>query len=180
MLAQEAAAQLGLERILLVPTGEAPHRRIEPEPGRDVRLEMVRRAADEDELLEPSDVEVREPGPSFTYRTLAALKEARPADELTFLMGADVAASLESWREPREVIAQARIGVAARPGTVLDEAEAALERLGASGRAEVIRMPEIGVSSTLIRRRLAEGRPVRYLVPEPVRELIRERELYVS
>jgi nicotinate-nucleotide adenylyltransferase len=176
VLAHEAASQLGLERVLLVPAGEAPHRRIEPEPGPEVRLEMVQLAAADDALLEASDLEVGRDGPSYTFRTLELLHEARPGDELTFLMGADVAASLESWRRPERVLELARIGVAARPGTELDEAEAAIERLGAE--AEVIRMPELGVSSTRIRRRIARGRPVRYLVPDRIAELIETRGLY--
>ena len=178
MLAHEAAAQLGLERVLLVPTGEAPHRRIEPEPGRDARLELARVAAADDELLEASDVEIRGDGPSYTFRTLETLRDDLPGDDLTFLMGADVAASLETWREPRRVLELARIGVAARPGTQLDEAEAAIERLGGADRMDVIRMPELAVSSTRIRRRIASGRPIRYLVPDAVAELIGERGLY--
>ena len=177
MLAQEAAAQLDLERVLLVPVGEAPHRRIEPEPGRDVRLEMARTAAAGDELLEASDVETSRDGESYTYRTLEILGEALGA-ELWFLMGADVAAHLDEWRKPERVIELARVGVAARPGTAMDEAEAALERLGAADRAETIRMPEIGVSSTRIRRRVAAGRPIRYLVPDGVVELIEAEGLY--
>jgi nicotinate-nucleotide adenylyltransferase len=162
--------------VLLVPTGEAPHRRIDPEPGAAVRLEMSRLAAADDDLLEVSDLEVRRQGPSYTFRTLELLHEERPGDELTFLMGADVAASLESWRRPERVLELARVGVAARPGTELDEAEAALERLGAE--AEIIRMPELGVSSTRVRRRIGRGRPIRYLVPDPILGLIRERGLY--
>jgi len=162
--------------VLLVPTGEAPHRRIDPEPGAAVRLEMSRLAAADDDLLEASDLEVRRQGPSYTFRTLELLHEERPGDELTFLMGADVAASLESWRRPERVLELARVGVAARPGTELDEAEAALERLGAE--AEIIRMPELGVSSTRVRRRIGRGRPIRYLVPDPILGLIRERGLY--
>jgi nicotinate-nucleotide adenylyltransferase len=176
VLAHEAASQLDLERVLLVPAREAPHRRIEPEPGPDVRLEMVQLAAAGDALLEASDLEVRRDGPSYTFRTLEVLHEERPGDELTFLMGADVAASLESWRRPERVLELARIGVAARPGTELDEAEAALERLG--GEAEIIRMPELGVSSTRVRRRTARGRPIRYLVPDAIAELIEARGLY--
>lgn len=178
MLAHEAARQLGLERVLLVPAGESPHKRIDPEPGRELRLELTRAAARDDDLLEASDVEVTRDGPSYTFRTLELLRALRPDDELTFLMGADVAAGLESWREPRRVIELARLGIAGRPGTVLDEAEAAMERLGAAQRVELIRMPELSVSSTRIRRRIAQGRPIRYLVPEPVRELIAERGLY--
>ena len=176
VLAHDAAAQLGLERVLLVPAREAPHRKIDPEPGAEVRLEMAALAAREDELLEVSDIEVAREGPSFTFRTLELLHEERPGAELTFLMGADVAASLESWREPERVLELARIGVAARPGTVLDEAEVVLDRMGA--RAELVRMPELGVSSTRVRRRVADGRSIRYLVPDAIAEAIAERGLY--
>jgi nicotinate-nucleotide adenylyltransferase len=177
VLAQEAATQLGLDEVLLVPAGEAPHRRIEPEPGTRVRFEMTELAAAGNGLLSPSDLEISREGPSYTFRTLELLAEQRADDERWFLMGADIAASIESWREPKRVLELAGLGVAARAGTVLDEVEAALERLGA-GRHEVIRMPEIGVSSTRVRRRVAQGRPIRYLVPDAVVDYIAERELY--
>jgi nicotinate-nucleotide adenylyltransferase len=178
VLGQEAAFQLGLEEVLMVPSGEAPHKRIDPEPGRELRLQMARLAAATDPALAVSDVETSREGPSFAFRTLELLSEARPREELFFLMGADVAAGLEGWREPRRLLELARLGIAARPGTVLDEAEAALERLGGAERAEVVRMPEIGVSSTGIRRRVATGRPIRHLVPEAIVDLIIERRLY--
>jgi nicotinate-nucleotide adenylyltransferase len=178
VLAREAAFQLGLDRVLLVPAGEAPHKRIDPEPGSGVRLEMARLAAAGDDVLEASGVEVDRDGPSYSFRTLELLRDQRPDDELTFLMGADVAAGFEQWREPGRVAELARLGIAGRPGTALDAAEAPLERLGVAERAAVIRMPEIGVSSTEIRSRIAQGRPVRYLVPDPVAALIAERGLY--
>ena len=178
MLAQEAASQLELERVVLVPTGNAPHKRIEPEPGPEVRLELARLAAAGDELLEVSDLEIGREGPSYTYLTLEALHEQRPGDEFVFLMGADIAAELERWERPRRVLELARAAIAARPGASLDEAEAALERLGAGDRFDVIRMPEIGVSSTMVRRRVDQDRPVRYLVPDAVAAAIAERGLY--
>jgi nicotinate-nucleotide adenylyltransferase len=178
VLAQEAASQLGLSDVLLVPAGEAPHKRIEPEPGRDVRLAMARLAAATDPTLEASDVETSREGPSFTFRTLELLSDARPNDEFVFLMGADVAASLEGWRDAQRLLELARLGIAARPGNVLDEAEAALERLGGNERAEIVKMPEIGVSSTGIRRRVAAGRPIRHLVPDAIVDFIDERGLY--
>jgi nicotinate-nucleotide adenylyltransferase len=133
--------------------------------------------ADNDDFA-AADVETSREGPSFTYRTLELLTEDRPGDVFWFVMGADVAAGLEGWREPRRVLELARLAIAARPGTELDEAEAALERLGGSDRADLVRMPEVAVSSTRIRRRIAQGRPIRYLVPDAVRELIDERGLY--
>jgi nicotinate-nucleotide adenylyltransferase len=178
VLGAEAASQLGLDEVLLVPAGESPHKRIDPEPGREARLEMTRLAAATDPLLAASDVETSREGPSFTFRTLELLTEDRPDEELWFLMGADVAAGLESWKEPERILELARLGIAARPGSALDDAEAALERLGGRSRATVVDMPDIGVSSTSIRRRVAAGRPIRHLVPEAVIELIRERGLY--
>jgi nicotinate-nucleotide adenylyltransferase len=178
VLGQEAAFQLGLKEVLLVPSGEAPHKRIDPEPGRDLRLQMTRLAAATDPAFEASDIETRREGPSFTFRTLELLSEGRPQDEFVFLTGADVAAGLEGWREPHRLLELARLGIAARPGTVLDEAKAALQRLGGAERAEIVRMPEIGVSSTGIRQRVAAGRPIRHLVPDTVVDLIAERGLY--
>ena len=160
----------------MIPAGVAPHREIDPEPGAELRLEMVRLAAEGDELLEASDVEVARDEPSWTFRTLELLHEARPGDEITLLMGADVAESLGSWKNPERVLEMAEVGVAGRPGSILDEAESVLEGLGA--RYEAIRMPGLGVSSTRVRRRVAAGKSIRYLVPDPVRELIEERGLY--
>ncbi|HEY7151142.1 MAG TPA: nicotinate-nucleotide adenylyltransferase [Solirubrobacterales bacterium] len=178
VLAQEAAFQLGLDRVLLVPVGESPYKRIDPEPGAGVRLEMTSLAASSDELLEASDVETGREGPSFTFRTLELLKDAMPTDDFVFLLGADVAAGLEGWREPRRVLELARLGIASRAGTAAEEAEAAVERLGGGERAEAVRMPEIGISSTGIRRRVAGGQPIRHLVPDAVVGLIADRGLY--
>ena len=180
VLAQEAAAQLGLERVHLVPTGHAPHKEIADDPGIATRLELITVAAEGNELLSVDRFEVeaaaRGEGPSYTVSTLEAL--SRDEEELVLLMGADVAAQLESWHRPDRVLELARIGVAARAGSDFDEAEAALDRLGGSGRVDVVRMPGLDVSSTRIRRRVAQGRPVRYLVPDAVLELIESTGLY--
>jgi nicotinate-nucleotide adenylyltransferase len=180
VLAQEAAAQLDLKRVHLVPTGRAPHKQIAEDPGMTTRLEMTTIAAAGNQLLEVDRVEIeaaaRSERPSYTLDTLEALSGGE--QDLVLLMGADVAAHLEEWHQPRRVLELARVGVAARAGTDLDDAEAALERLGASRRAEVVRMPELEISSTRIRRRVAQGRPVRYLMPDGVLELIEAAGLY--
>jgi nicotinate-nucleotide adenylyltransferase len=97
---------------------------------------------------------------------------------LTFVMGADVAAGLEGWHRPDRVVELARVAVAERPGFDRHEADDALARLGAESRTEVVDMPPIGVSSSMIRARVAAGRPIRWLVPDPVCELIGERGIY--
>ncbi len=98
--------------------------------------------------------------------------------ELTFVMGADVAAGLDGWKRPERVLELARIAIAERPGVERSDVDEVLERLGAGERARAIEMPPVGVSSSMIRARIAAGEPVRWLVPDTVAELIAERGLY--
>jgi nicotinate-nucleotide adenylyltransferase len=178
LLAQEARWQLGLDGVLLMVTGRAPHKEIEDDPGAEVRFEMARLAADGEDGVDASDLEVGRDEVSYSYRTLELLHEQEPERELYFLMGADMAAGLASWREPERVVELAHLGVVPRPGVGIGAVRSALERLGASDGAEIIEMPLCGASSTTIRQRAREGRPLRHLVPDRVIGLIEERGLY--
>jgi nicotinate-nucleotide adenylyltransferase len=164
--------------VLLLTTARAPHKEIEEDPGAEVRLGMTERAAAGEDGVEASAIEVEREGLSYSYLTLETLAEREPGREIYFLLGADVAAGLASWKEPERVVELARLGVVPRPGVGLGAVRSALERLGAADRAEIIEMPLCGVSSTMIRQRAAAGRPLRHLVPDPVAELITERGLY--
>jgi nicotinate-nucleotide adenylyltransferase len=180
VLAQEAAAQLELERVLLVPTGRAPHREIPADPGPRVRLEMTEAAAGNDLLeVDPREVEAAERSeePSYTADTLEVLAR-EGSGELVWIMGADAAAGLEGWRAPERILELARLGIAGRAGVETSEVAAVLGRLGGAERAKFIEMPEIGISSTMLRERVGAGRPIRYLVPDAVAGLIEERGLY--
>jgi nicotinate-nucleotide adenylyltransferase len=159
-------------------TNRAPHKEIEDDPGAEVRLEMARVAAEGEDGVEASDLEVGRDELSYSYRTLELLAEQDPERELFFLLGADMASGLASWKEPERVVELARLGVVPRPGVGLATVDSALDRLGASGRAEIIDMPLCGASSTTIRQRAREGKPLRHLVPDGVIRLIGERGLY--
>ena len=178
LLAQEARWQLELDRVLLMVTGRAPHKEIDDDPGADLRLEMAMLAAGFDPGVEASGLEVDRDETSYSYRTLELLAGEEPEGELFFLLGADVAAGLASWKEPVRVLELAKLGVVPRPGVGLEAVSSALERLGAADRAEIIDMPLCGASSTTVRQRAREGRPLRHLVPDPVIRVIEERELY--
>lgn len=177
-LAQEALWQLGLSQVVLVPTGEAPHKRIADEPGRELRLAMTRLAASDDSRFSVSTLEVERDGPSYTYETLEALGAEHGDTELVFLMGADAALGLESWKHPERVVELARLGVAGRAGVAEAEVAAVLRSLGAEERATALEMPQFGVSSSAVRERAAARRPLRYLVTEPVARFIEEKGLY--
>jgi len=159
-------------------TGRAPHKEIEDDPGAELRLEMAELAAEGEDGVEASDLEVGRDETSYSYRTLELLSEQEPDGELYFLLGADMAAGLASWREPERVVELAKLGVVPRPGVGLGAVRSALERLGASDRAEIIDMPLCGASSTTVRQRVREGKPLRHLVPDRVIGLIEERGLY--
>jgi nicotinate-nucleotide adenylyltransferase len=178
LLAQEARWQLGLDGVLLMVTGRAPHKEIEDDPGAEVRLKMARLAAEGEDGVEASDLEVGRDEVSYSYRTLELLAEEDPRRELYFLLGADMAAGLASWKEPERVLELARLGVVPRPGVGIGAVRSSLERLEASDRAEIIDMPLCGASSTTVRQRAREGKPLRHLVPDRVIGLIEERGLY--
>jgi nicotinate-nucleotide adenylyltransferase len=177
-LAQEALWQLGLGEVVLVPSGEAPHKRIADDPGRELRLAMTRLAAADDPRFSVSTLEVERDGPSYTHETLELLTGEREGAELVFVMGADAAVGLESWRRPERVVELARLAVARRAGVSDADLAAVLRSLGAEERATVLEMPEFGVSSSVVRERAAAGRPLRYLVPEAVARFIEEKGIY--
>jgi nicotinate-nucleotide adenylyltransferase len=177
-LAQEALWQLDLSEVVLMPTGDAPHKRIADDPGREQRLAMTRLAAADDSRFSVSTLEVDRDGPSYTYETLELLADRRADTELVFVMGADAAVGLESWRAPERVVELARIAVARRSGVYDAEVAAVMRSLGADGRATMLEMPQFGVSSSAVRERAAGGRPLRYLVPESVARFIEEKGIY--
>jgi nicotinate-nucleotide adenylyltransferase len=178
VLAQEALAQLELDSVALMPMGQAPHREITEDPGRDVRVELCEAAVAGDDRFAVSRIEVDRQGPSYTVETLRTLREAGPEDELFWLLGGDQAAQLRSWHEPEEVlrlctVAATERGAWRRAGIYVEAAE-----LRNSERLVFFEMPPVGLSSTMIRRRAALGQPIRYLVPDGVAELIESRGLY--
>ena len=177
-LAQEALWQLGLSAVVFVPTGEAPHKRIIDDPGREQRLAMTRLAASDDARFEVSTVEVERDGPSYAFETLEELAEERADTELVFVMGADAAVGLESWRRPERVAELARLAIARRAGVADEEVAAVLRSIGAEERATMLEMPQFGVSSSAVRERAAAGRPLRYLTTEPVARFIEEKRIY--
>jgi nicotinate-nucleotide adenylyltransferase len=98
-LAQEALWQLDLDEVVLMPTGEAPHKRIHDDPGRELRLAMTRLAAADDHRFSVSTLEVERDGPSYTFETLELLADEKREPDLVFVMGADAAVGLATMLE---------------------------------------------------------------------------------
>jgi nicotinate-nucleotide adenylyltransferase len=174
----EALDQLDLDRVLLMPVAQPPHKEALSDPGADVRLELCRLAVAGEDRVEVSDLEIERGGASYTVDTLRALHERDPEHALTFIVGGDMAYSLPSWREPEAVLELARLAVAERDGLRREDIAERLEPLHEGDRVVFFDMPRIDLSSSAIRARVAAGRPIRYLVPDPVVDVIRARSLY--
>jgi nicotinate-nucleotide adenylyltransferase len=185
-LAEEVREVLGLERVLFVPAGEPWQKEgtgVTPAP---IRLAMVERAVAGNQAFAVSRIEVDREGPTYTAETLEILASAERSagrePDLWFICSAEVLAGLGTWRDPEHVLALARFAVVPRGGAAEDLviAEAAFDREfpGAAGRVVFLPGPRLAISGTLVRARVAAGRPIRYLVPDPVAEAITEYALY--
>jgi nicotinate-nucleotide adenylyltransferase len=163
---------------MFMPARIPPHKPVEHEPGAAHRLELCRLAVRGDERFSVSDLELTRPGPSYTVDTLEELNSSEPNNELFLIVGGDVAAGLPQWREPERVLALARLAVARRRGTAWASVESALRGLRGGERARFFRMPQIGVSSTIVRERVRAKQPIRYIVPDQVAEYIARHRLY--
>jgi nicotinate-nucleotide adenylyltransferase len=165
---------------VFVPYGQPSHRTLENDPGPELRLTMCEYAVSADARFGVSRIEIDRPGPVYTVDTLRELNRRAPDDELVLLIGGDQAAALGSWRDPEEIMSLATLGVAERDEWRREEI---VERLGAlrdPDRVEFFDMPRMEVSSTMLRARAREGRPIRYLVPDKVANFIGAQSLYGS
>jgi nicotinate-nucleotide adenylyltransferase len=177
--ASEAASQLRLHRVLLTPVSRAPHKEAPCDPGPQLRLELCRLAVAADERLDVCDLEVRRGGQSYTVDTLRELHARMPEDDLTFIVGGDIALGLPSWHEPEAVLSLATLAVAERSGAGHgDVAECLRTSFPHAAPPVFFDMPRLDISSSQIRRHVAEGRSIRYLVPDPVAERIARGRLY--
>jgi nicotinate-nucleotide adenylyltransferase len=168
-LCQEAAWQLGLDRVVLVPTGQPAHRPA-PRESPEMRLRLAQAAALGNPMFTVSRLEIDRIGPSYTVDTLRELSHRYPGSSLHLLIGADQLAAMDTWHEPATIVQLARLAAALRPGVDLSRAD--------TPTLDWVEMPQFGISSSLVRERVRTGRPIRYFVPDAVRELIEAEGLY--
>jgi nicotinate-nucleotide adenylyltransferase len=176
--AQEAYIQLGLDTVVWVPAGDPPHREVEDDPGPDKRFEMCELTVAADERFALSRIEIEREGPSYTVDTLRELRSQSPDDELFLILGGDQAASLRAWHEPEEVLSLATVAVVERTGWYRPAIGVKLSGLRGAERIVFFDMPRVDISSSMVRRRAREGKPIRYLVTDKVANFIGAQSLY--
>jgi nicotinate-nucleotide adenylyltransferase len=181
-LARHAREELGLERVLLMPVHTSPHKTPGADPGAEHRLRMCTLAVAEARGVEACGLEVERGGASYTVDTLQAIHTICPDAPLTFIVGADTARTMDSWREPAHLLELAGLAVAMRAGTEREQVLATVASIaGGSNSREDVRFLELEpmeVSSSLVRERAGRSEPIEDLVGEAVADYIAEHGLY--
>ncbi len=184
IVAQEVVSVLQLDRLFFLPAGDPPHKRNRSVTPAHHRVAMVKRAIANNPAFALSLVDVKRTGPSFTVETLRLLHQAwGPETGIYFVLGWDMLDELLTWHDPPGVVRQADKLVAVhRPGYGVDVAY--LERLeqalpGLQEKLLRVETPQVALSSTELRERVAQGRPIRYQVPDAVERYIRAAQLYL-
>lgn len=183
VLAQEACIQLGLDKVWFVPAGWPPHKTGQVITPAEVRSTLVALAIEGDERFGLCRVELERSGPSYTVDTLRELRRDWGAEAwVCLILGWDMMSTLANWHDPDGLVEQVdQIAASLRPGSLLRTGE--LDRLvedvpGLKGKLEVLRMPQLDISATALRRRVTASQSIRYLVPDAVCDYIAKHGIY--
>lgn len=181
-IAEEARMRLSLEEVVFIPTGQPWLKADKPVSPGEQRLEMVRLAISSNPFFRASSVELDRPGPTYSVDTLEALQQDwDPWPEIYFILGMDAFLTLPQWKEPARLLELCIPVVFTRP----DQPPLALDDLvnqlpGLKEKLQIVEGPQIGVSGTDIRRRVAAGTSTRHLVPLAVEQFIVQHGLYTK
>jgi nicotinate-nucleotide adenylyltransferase len=178
--AEGARYEWGLEKVIFIPAGRPPHK-----PGLQItepwdRYVMTGLAIESNPFFQVSVMEIERPGPSYTVDTVSAMQVLYPESEIFFITGSDAVLEVLTWKDVPKLLSKCRFISVSRPGYNLDKLHAGLDGIPEELKKKIIYMqvPSLAISSTEIRKRVREGRPVKYLLPESVENYIMKKELY--
>lgn len=177
--AEEALVQFNLDKVVFMPTGQPARKTHQQVTSAEHRYLMTVIATAANPDFEVSRMEIERPGTTYTVDTLKAMRDASgPGTELFFITGADAVWEIVTWKDAEAFAGLCTFIAATRPGYDLDAAREQHAETLQQLRIEFIEVPALAISSTDIRQRRAERRPVRYLLPEPVVAYIEKYRLY--
>jgi len=180
LIAEVAREALGLTQVLFVPAGDPPHKQQLKKSRAGQRRRMVELAIADNPAFALNSIDLDRPGPHYTIDMIQLIRSQYhlAADDCFFIIGSDSLHDLPTWHRPDKLVTLCRLAIACRPGYQPDVA--ALEKTipGLAGRLDWVETPLFDVSSTLIRAKVAQGRTIRYHVPDQVARYIDEHQLY--
>lgn len=178
LIAEQAQEQFDLERVFFVPAAHPPHKKNQNITDPEHRYAMTLLATASNKRFEVSRIELQRPGPSFSVDTIRAFKRIYTAEtEIYFIAGADEILAIESWHDAESLPHLARFLAAPRTGFDLSDLSRTLDSRFVPF-IDVLDMPAVDISATDIRARIAQGRSIKYLVPESVESYIHKHNLY--
>jgi nicotinate-nucleotide adenylyltransferase len=194
--AEEVVEALGLHRLWFIPAAIPPHKTSREITTYEVRAEMTRLAVGDHPVMAVSDIEGRRPGRSYSIETIRQIRrEVGPAWELYFILGLDAILEISSWKDYSELFSLCHFVVLDRPGydrsrleaVLLREVHPGFQRLEGEGgfrhpsgyKVIFLSTTLLDISATAIRRLVRQGRSIRYLLPEAVREYIITNKLFM-
>jgi len=183
IVARAAAEAIDADRVVLIPSAAPPHKQNASLAPAAVRVELCRAAVAGDPLFDVNDWETRQTGPNYTLLTVRHFRDVLPRrSEICWLVGMDSLVELHTWYHARELADACTLVTVGRPGVEPPDRqtlESFLTREQADRvLAHIVQSPLIEISATDIRARVAGGRSIRYLVPDAVAAVIKNRNLY--
>ena len=179
VIAEAAWQEFSLGKVLFIPSGDTPNKDMH-HIDKDIRYAMVEKAIAGNGHFMISPIERDRKGPSYTVDTIRILqREFGDEYEFYFICGTDAVADLPTWKYNRELLSACHFICASRPGNE-SEIQKSIAYFWELGREKIqfLRTPELDISSTILRRWIAEKKSVRYFIPDPVIEIIKENHLY--
>ena len=178
-LALSVKKSLGLDRIILIPSGTSPHKSSSEYAPAEDRLEMCRIACEGHDGFEVSDYEITKPGKSYTVYTVRHFRELFPEDELYLLVGSDMLLSFDTWFEYREIQENVTVAAISRTGDDTDELLKMTEKLSDYGRCVVVNADAITISSSEIRKMIKNNIDLSCYLNGKVVKYIMLKKLYM-
>ena len=175
ILAEEARVKMKLNKIFFIPTGIPPHKTSILLAGKLHRMNIVKLAIKDNKYFSLSDYEIKKSTPSYTYQTIEYFKKLYPADELYFIIGADMLKQIHTWKKGIKILDYCKFIVGLRPKFSIKSISKSIYQ-----KVIFIRIPYVDISSTNLRDRVKNSQSIKYLTPEPVIDYIIRHKLYRS
>lgn len=182
VIAEQAAEQLDLCRVLFIPTGRIVYKNTDESAGGWDRYNMLDKVVSKNPMFDLSDIEITQDETTYTANTLAKLRKIYPNNEyeIYFIIGADSLDYIEKWYKPEKIFEQCTVAVAGRTGFTDENMNEKINILRNMYSADIIRIdvPFIDVSSSMLRERVKEGKSIRYFTDDSIIEYILNKGLY--
>lgn len=178
--AEHARVQLGIDKVMFIPTGRPPHKTSQAVTEWGHRYRMLQLAIEDNQAFEISSLEEPGRGTSYTIDTIRRMQNLNSHSMIYFLMGADALLTIDTWKDYQQLIALCGFVVVTRPHYVIERSHPVLAALPDKWWEEMrqVEIPGMDISSTDIRHRVAAGKTIKYLLPGLVEQYIRDNNLY--